>query len=89
MRELQSARLLEAGHAHAARIHPLEDMAHHAVFAAGVHRLQHDQDPMLPLGVEQLLQRFELAVQLERTGFARLATRRMTIPIWSNCDDTS
>ena len=54
----------EGGHAHTLRVDALEDAADDAVLAAGVHALQHDQQFVLALGKEQLLQRFELGIEL-------------------------
>jgi len=46
----------ERGNAHALRVEGAHDVLDRAIFAAGVHRLEHDQEHVLPLGVEHLLQ---------------------------------
>ena len=53
MRELGRGRLLEAGDARALRVERGEHMLDRAVLAAGVERLQDDEDRVLVLGVEQ------------------------------------
>ena len=53
MRELGRGRLLEAGDARALRVERGEHVLDRAVLAAGVERLQDDQDRALVLGVEQ------------------------------------
>jgi len=45
-------------------------VADRAVLAAGVHRLQHDQEAVLALGVEQLLQLLQARVELLDTSLA-------------------
>jgi hypothetical protein len=55
---------LETGHAHAQRIEAAEDRPHGAVLAAGIHALQHDQQLVLVLGVEDVLHGVELGGQL-------------------------
>ncbi len=53
MRELGRRRLLEAGDERSLRIERGEDVLDRAVLAAGVERLQDDEDRVLVLGVEQ------------------------------------
>ncbi len=72
VRQLGGSGHLESGDAHPLRVDPLEYPADHAVFAAGVHALQHDQQLVLALGKEQLLQRFQLGVDLLHARQRRL-----------------
>jgi hypothetical protein len=55
---------LEGGHPHALGIDPLKDAADYPVLATGVHALQDNQNFMLGLRKEQLLQGFQLGVEL-------------------------
>ncbi len=54
--ELLLARLLEAEHRRPLRIHPAEHVPHDAVLAGGVERLQHDEQGLVAVRVEQVLQ---------------------------------
>src|SRR5215469_2563597 len=55
MGKLQRGRLLETDHRGALRIKRAEHMVHRAVLAAGVQRLQYNQDRVLPLGMQESL----------------------------------
>ena len=55
MSKLGGGRLLEARDAHALRVDRPEHVLDRAVLAGRVHRLQHDQDRVLVLGVEESL----------------------------------
>jgi hypothetical protein len=52
MREFERRRLLEAGDVDALRVDAAEHVPDRAVLAAGVHRLQDDEDRVFVLGVE-------------------------------------
>jgi hypothetical protein len=57
------------------RVGTVEHVANHSVLAAGVHGLENHEHLVLPLGVEDFLQRFETTVELLGPGLAcRLAT---------------
>src|SRR5271165_3651558 len=61
MGELHGRRLLETRNLDALRVKAGEDMAHGAILAAGVKRLQDDQDRMFFLGVKERLEACEFA----------------------------
>jgi len=63
VRELGRRGPFEARHLHAQRIDAREHLADHAVLATGVHRLQHDQQPLARLGVEPRLPLDQLGAQ--------------------------
>jgi hypothetical protein len=55
---------LEAGHFDPLWVHAPEDMADDAVLPPGVHGLEHHQDAVAPLGVEEFLERAEAPGEL-------------------------
>src|SRR5581483_12460458 len=67
--ELELARGLEGMHLAALRVHARHYVLDHAVLAAGVEALQHDEDGPLMLGVEPVL---ELGEPLHPVGKQRL-----------------
>ena len=73
--ELLLARHAERRDPHSGRVDPGEDVAQHAVLAAGVHRLEHDQDGLPALGEQHLL---ELGQRGDLAAEGRL--RRLLLP---------
>ena len=57
---------LKRRHQHALRVHAAEDVLDRAVLAAGVHRLEDDEQRLLGLRVQPLLEAGELAGQLRQ-----------------------
>ena len=65
----------ETSHRRALSVEGGEDVVYGAVLATGVHRLQHDQQRVLVLGIEQRLQPGQLlpeGLQFGGHGFAGL-----------------
>jgi hypothetical protein len=74
VRQLQRRRRLERRHLAALRVAPAEHELDRPVLAPGVHRLEHHQQRVLRLGVQQFLQlRQPLQVLLRRRGRVFLA----------------
>ena len=69
--ELLLARLLEAEHRRALRIHAAEDVTHHAVLAGGIERLEHHEQGFVAVGIEQVLELLH-ALQMLGDGRRRL-----------------
>ena len=69
VRQLRRGGRLEAPDVDAQRVERAEHLANGRVLAAGVHRLQHDQQRVLSVGEELLLQRVELLGQLVQPIF--------------------
>jgi hypothetical protein len=77
--ELLLARLLEAEYRRALRIHPAEDVPHHAVLAGRIKCLEHDEEGLVAVGIEQVLQllhALEMLGDRRRGLLARLVLAR-------------
>ena len=55
MQDFRRVGLLEVGHLDADRVDPGEDVGDHAILTGRVHRLQNNNHPVGPLGVQDLL----------------------------------
>ena len=74
--ELERVRLLEAVNRSALRIHSTEQMPNDTVLAGGVKRLQHNQQRLFRVGIEQVLQ-LRHALQVLADLGCRIVVRRM------------
>src|SRR4029077_12774262 len=78
--ELDLARLPEAEHGGALRVHGVEHVAHHAVLAAGVEGLQYDEQRLVTVRIQQVLQlaqALEVLLDLRPRLFVRYVLTRV------------
>ena len=71
VRQLRFGGCFKSLHTHAQRVYILEYFADGAVFAGGVHALQHHQHFAFAFGIEQVLQGIQLRCQCGHLGIAR------------------